>query len=253
MSDLVLNGVTLLAQAATPAPLSLTDSLLERLGESWVVLFVLLVLIGMSLGSWFVIGFKWLYFRRLRAQSQLFLDAFWQSKRLDAVYQRAEQLDAAPVSRVFRAGYQELDRVKRAQEKREPRPADTTTMEARLHTDDIENIERALRRTMLAETTQVEKMVPFLATTGSAAPFIGLFGTVWGIMEAFASIDPSQSLLTSVAPHIAEALIATAVGLAAAIPAVIAYNWFVQRVKNTVIEMDNFSSDFLNIVRRHFF
>ncbi|GMV41778.1 MAG: hypothetical protein AMXMBFR64_34940 [Myxococcales bacterium] len=252
MSDLVLTGATLLAQATKAAPPSLTDSLMQRLGESWVVLFVLLVLIFLSLGSWFVIGFKLLYFRRLRTQSQHFLDAFWQSKRLDAVYQRAEQLDASPVARVFRAGYQELDRVKRAQEKREPR-ADAATMEARLHTDDIENIERALRRTMLAETTQVERMVPFLATTGSAAPFIGLFGTVWGIMEAFASIDPSQSLLTSVAPHIAEALIATAMGLAAAIPAVMAYNWFVQRIKITAIEMDNFSSDFLNIVRRHFF
>ena len=252
MTHFVLNGGALLAQAAEPSSSTLTESLLQRLGESWVVLFVLLVLISLSLGSWFVIGFKWLYFRKLRAQSALFLEAFWQSKRLDAVYQRAEQLESAPVARVFRAGYQELDRVKRAQEKREPR-ADATTMEARLHTDDIENIERALRRATLSETTLVEKMVPFLATTGSAAPFIGLFGTVWGIMEAFASIDPSKSLLTSVAPHIAEALIATAVGLAAAIPAVMAYNWFVQRIKVTVVEMDNFSSDFLNIVRRHFF
>jgi biopolymer transport protein TolQ len=232
-------------------PQSLSQSLMQRLGESWVVLLVLLLLVFLSLGSWFIIGFKWLYFRRLRTQSALFLDAFWQSKRLDAVYQRAEQLDSAPVSRVFKAGYQELDRVKRAQEKRDP--GAQATMEAKAHIGGIENVERALRRAMLAETTNVEKMVPFLATTGSAAPFIGLFGTVWGIMEAFASIDPSKSLLTSVAPHIAEALIATAVGLAAAIPAVMAYNYFVQKIKVTAIEMDNFSSDFLNIVRRHFF
>ena len=252
MFDLALSSSLPFAQvAAEAAPkLSLTQSLLQRLGESWIVMLVLAVLIVLSLGSWFIIGYKWLYFRKLRAQSAQFLDAFWQSKRLDAVYQRAEELQAAPVSRVFKAGYMELDRVKRSHEKKDPA---NSTLEASLGSGGIENVERALRRAIMSETTQVEKMVPFLATTGSAAPFIGLFGTVWGIMEAFASIDPSKALLTSVAPHIAEALIATAVGLLAAIPAVMAYNYFVQRIKVTAVEMDGFSSDFLNIVRRHFF
>ena len=108
-------------------------------------------------------------------------------------------------------------------------------------------------KAQLRETTRLESAVPFLATTGSAAPFIGLFGTVWGIMNSFRAIAKEKSAsLVFVAPGMAEALIATAIGLMAAIPAVMAYNYFVRKVRVLSSEMESFEKDFLNIVRRHF-
>ena len=147
----------------------------------------------------------------------------------------------SPVAQVFRSGYVELARLKK-----------------RSGDDDlgggIENVERALRRSANAESTAMESMTAFLATVGSTAPFIGLFGTVWGIMKAFQDIGRMGSAnLATVAPGISEALIATAAGLAAAIPAVIAYNFFLARIRVLEGEMEAFSSDFLNIVKRHFF
>ena len=117
----------------------------------------------------------------------------------------------------------------------------------------VELVERALKRTMSSETSKLESSLTFLATTGSAAPFIGLFGTVWGIMTSFIGLASSQGVptLQAVAPGIAEALVATAVGLAAAIPAVIGYNYSLSRVKKIDIDMENFSSEFLNIVDRY--
>jgi biopolymer transport protein TolQ len=116
------------------------------------------------------------------------------------------------------------------------------------------NVERALRRASINEVTILETMVPFLATTGSTAPFVGLFGTVWGIMNSFIEIGGQKSAsLDVVAPGIAEALIATAIGLVAAIPAVMAYNYFSRRIRVISSEMETFSSDFLNIIRRRFF
>jgi len=126
--------------------------------------------------------------------------------------------------------------------------------EARYDLGGIENVERALRRAMVAEGTYLESKVAFLATTGSAAPFIGLFGTVWGIMGAFQDIyTQGNANLATVSKPISEALIATAVGLFAAIPAVIAYNYFLSKITVLRSEMESFSSDFLNIVKRHFF
>ena len=119
--------------------------------------------------------------------------------------------------------------------------------------DGEENLSRALRKAARVERNNLERMTTFLATTGSTAPFIGLFGTVWGILLAFQKIGETGSASIQVVGHdIAHALIATAVGLAAAIPAVIAYNYFVSRIKVLASEMDNFSADFLNIVKRHF-
>ena len=117
----------------------------------------------------------------------------------------------------------------------------------------FENIERALRRAAQAESTRLERLVPFLATTGTSAPFIGLFGTVWGIMNAFAYISPDRPILETVTPHIAQALVATAIGLLAAIPAVMAYNYFTSKIRVVSVDMENFSIDFLNILKRHFF
>jgi len=211
--------------------------------SSGVVLSVLVLLVVFSLVSWYIIGYKAIYLRRAQGESAEFLENFWQSKRLDAIYQLSENLKLSPISQVFRAGYVELSKLK---------SGDTEeTLSHQL--GGLENVDRALRRAQTSEITHLESMVPFLATTGSTAPFIGLFGTVWGIMNSFISIGAQQSAtLATVAPGIAEALIATAMGLVAAIPAVMAYNFFNSRIKVLAAEMESFSADFLNIVKRHF-
>jgi biopolymer transport protein TolQ len=212
-----------------------------------VVTGVLLVLLFASVVSWAIIVKKWLFLRRAQEQSVRFLETFWQSKRLDAIYQAASSLSHSPLSQVFRAGYVELSKVT-AQKKREGE----TAMSEQL--GGIENVERALKRAAVAEVTHLEATVPFLGTTASAAPFIGLFGTVWGIMRAFNDIyQMGNANLATVAKPISEALIATAFGLAAAIPAVVAHNFFVSKIRVLDSEMTNFTSDFLNIVKRHFF
>jgi biopolymer transport protein TolQ len=208
-----------------------------------VVMGVLVLLVLFSIVSWYIIAYKYFYLRRAHSQSQRFLDAFWHSKRLDAIYQTAEEYRRAPISQVFKAGYVELTKIKN----------DKRT-DAQAWLGDMQSIERALERAQLAEMTHLESMIPFLATTGSAAPFVGLFGTVWGIMNAFKNIGVQKSAsLATVAPGIAEALVATAIGLMAAIPAVVAYNYFTRRVKVQAAQMDTFQSDFLNIIKRHFF
>lgn len=212
------------------------------LSSGGVVLFVLFLLIAFFVVTVFVIGYKLFQLQRANAESGQFLDAFYQSKRLDEVYEQAKQLPRAPVAAMFRAGYLELKRLTKQPEgegsERDPE-------------GDLENIERALRRSSIAEMTVLEGLTPFLATVGSSAPFIGLFGTVWGIMDAFRNIGSKGSAnLSTVAPGIAEALIATAIGLVAAIPAVMAYNYFARRIKVLFNEMDTFSNDFLNLVKR---
>jgi len=207
---------------------------------------VLSLLAVASAVSWAIIAKKAVQLRRAEAESARFLTVFWQSKRLDAIYQAAEQLGASPLGAVFRAGYVELSKVTQKKE------GDGAAMSDQL--GGIENVERALKRAASAEVTALERRVSFLGTTASAAPFVGLFGTVWGIMRAFHQIYlAGNANLATVALPISESLIATAVGLFAAIPAVVAYNFFVSRIRVLDGEMQNFSSDFLNIVRRHFF
>jgi len=207
---------------------------------------VLSLLAVASAVSWAIIAKKAVQLRRAEAESAKFLSVFWQSKRLDAIYQAAEQLGASPLGAVFRAGYVELSKVTQKKE------GDAGAMSEQL--GGIENVERALKRAAAAEVTALERRVSFLGTTASAAPFVGLFGTVWGIMRAFHQIYlAGNANLATVALPISESLIATAVGLFAAIPAVVAYNFFVSRIRVLDGEMQNFSSDFLNIVRRHFF
>jgi biopolymer transport protein TolQ len=217
------------------------------LSSGAVVMTVLVLLLAASVVSWAIILKKWLALRKAQDQSIRFLEIFWQSKRLDAIYQAAESLSASPISQVFRAGYVELSKVT-ARQKREGE----TAMSEQL--GGIENVERALKRAAVSEVTSLEATVPFLGTTASAAPFVGLFGTVWGIMRAFHDIyQMGNANLATVAKPISEALIATAFGLFAAIPAVVAYNYFVSKIRVLDSEMTNFSNDFLNIVKRHFF
>ena len=208
---------------------------------------VLLLLVAFSVVSWGLILVKYLAIRQAQRSSAMFLETFWQSKRLDEIFQKSEQLSTSPLAQVFRAGYQELVKVKQREQK-EKGEADKMVFGG------VENVERALRRAATTEMTELERLVPFLATVGSTSPFIGLFGTVIGIMKSFAEIGAKGSAnLATVAPGIAEALIATAAGLLAAIPAVIAFNYFGSRIKVLGAEMENFSNDFMNIVRRHFF
>ncbi len=232
------------AQAASPEKArGVVEILLEADG---VVTAVLVVLTIMSLLSWYVIGYKALYLRRASVESARFLETFWASKRLDAIYQSAEQFSRSPVSQVFKAGYIELSKLKNVEGE------ETGTMKTQL--GGIENVERALRRAMTTETTELESLLPFLATVGSNAVFVGLFGTVWGIMVAFVNIEAAGAAgIDVVAGPIAEALIVTAFGLVTAIPAGAAYNFFTSRIRVVGSEMDNFSNDFLNIVKRHFF
>ncbi len=149
-----------------------------------------------------------------------------------------------PLTVLFREGYQELNHVQKRREGQEGKGV-TTDLGA------VGNVGRALHRATTVETQRLERYLTFLATTGSTAPFIGLFGTVWGIMNAFHGIGQTGSAnLAVVAPGISEALVATALGLVAAIPAVMAYNHFLSKVRGLINEMDNFSQEFLNIVER---
>lgn len=213
---------------------------------SAIELAVLLLLGAASAWSWALIGMKWLQLRKARAESVTFLDTFWKSNRLDAIYTAVQKLEASPLSRVFRAGYEELSKL--AQQKQNAEGA----MSERL--GGIENVERALQRASLQEITTLEAHVPFLGTVGSTGPFIGLFGTVMGILGAFNEIaEKGNATIGTVAAPIGNALLATAAGLFAAIPAVVAYNSFLSKIKIFDTEMSNFSNDFLNIVKRHFF
>ena len=223
--------------------------LLELVRESTgAVMAVLVILVAMSLVSWYIIAVKAAYLSKARRQSDQFQDVFWRSKRLDNTYKEAESLRRSPVAQMFRAGYVELTKLKKG-EKEKDRDAESMELSG------IENVERALRRASLAETTELERNLAFLATTGSTAPFIGLFGTVWGIMHAFVNLSANASDLgiQTVAGPIAEALIATAIGLLAAIPSVMAYNFFNQKIKVLQSDMESFSNDFITIVKRHFF
>jgi len=211
---------------------------------------VLVLLMLMSLVSWYVIGTKSLYLSRAAGRSNRFLDAFWKTSRLDDVWKMSEEMGPSPISEVFRAGYVELAKLRR---RRNDQSAEGATA-AETHLGDIESIERALSRARTTAITEMESRVPFLATTASAAPFIGLFGTVWGIMNSFRNIGAKGAAnLATVAPGIAEALVATAIGLVAAIPAVMGYNYLSRRIRVISAEMETFTNDFLNIIRRRFF
>jgi len=213
-----------------------------------VVTSVLVILVLSSLASWTIIFRKVLHLRRAQRESVAFLDTFWRSKRLDSIYAATDKMPLSPVAQVFRAGYVELSKVTQSQ------PA--LSEEAAMHDQlgGFENVERALARATNAEMTGLEQSISFLGTTAAAAPFVGLFGTVWGIMGAFRDIYAAGNAnLATVARPISEALIATAAGLFAAIPALVAYNAFNSRIRVLENEMRNFGADFLNIIKRHIF
>lgn len=218
-------------------------------GTGLVVKLVLIILIYFSVVSWAIIFYKLLQVYRANKESVRFLEFFWKTKRFDTISTQLDRFPNSPLSLMFNEGYTELKKLMEAGGEQQVDDPSVISTEI----GGIDNISRALRRATTSEITRLEKYTTFLATTGSTAPFIGLFGTVWGIMTAFKGIGETGSAsLAVVAPGIAEALIATAIGLVAAIPAVMGYNHFQNKVRVVVAQMDNFSTEFLNIVQRSF-
>ena len=219
------------------------------MGTGPVVQFVLWTLIAFSVGSWGIILYKFRQISAARNQSQRFTAIFWESKNLATIHSASVDLKRSPVAQVFRAGYQELLRLTRA--KRQVVNVSGEAFSTEL--GGVENVMRAMKRASNVELTKLEAGLTFLATTGSTCPFIGLFGTVWGIMTAFLGLSAAHSSnIQAVAPGIAEALITTAIGLVAAIPSQVFYNYFTARVHVLATEMDNFTAEFINIAGRHF-
>jgi biopolymer transport protein TolQ len=245
---MILQGIaTAAAQTTTilpPAAAPEHDLWSLAIGSGWVVRLVLLTLVATSIVSWGIALAKGREMRRARRQSARFIDVFWEAKNLTAIQAASSDMKQSPVAQVFRAGYQELQRLTRLKRGEEGEESEF---------GGIENVQRAMQRARTQEVTRLERGLTFLATTASTAPFIGLFGTVWGIMTAFMGLSvTTSSSIQAVAPGIAEALVATAVGLAAAIPAVVMYNRFARQLRVLAAEMDTFGAEFLNIAERHF-
>ncbi len=233
-------GVNTMAPSALAVGLDIAHLFVQA---HWIVKGVMILLAVMFIIGLYTIIYKTLYLNRAKAETTRFLESFWKSRDIEQIYKTAQSLRNSPISQMFVAGYTELAKLASDENLKDDKEGNLTS------------IERALRRAQLYETTKLESMVPFLATTGSAGPFIGLFGTVLGIMFAFVEISNSTqgaATLKVVGPHIAEALFATAIGLVAAIPAVMAYNYFMRRIKVLRAEMETFEQDYLNIIKRHF-
>jgi biopolymer transport protein TolQ len=211
----------------------------------WVGRAVLLVLLGLSLASWAIIIYKSVVLRRAHAQSDTFLQVFRKSSKFSEVNSVCTQLRGSPLVGVFQAGYLEVNQ--------QVRGASGAPAQAKPTVRSLESLSRSLIRAATVEGTRLDRRLSFLATTASVSPFVGLFGTVWGIMDAFGDIGRMQSAnLAVVAPGISEALVTTAMGLVAAIPAAVAFNLFSSRVKVLNAMMDDFALEFLNIVERNF-
>ena len=212
------------------------------------VLFILLVF---SLACWTIIFLKLRTLGRADRQDERFLRLFRESKSLQGLYEEGRRFAASPLASLFREGYRELSQaVKGTHPAGNPTAAPPRGLEAPPE-DLLSRIARSLRHASLREIAVLERLLIFLATTGNVTPFIGLFGTVWGIMDAFHSIGMTGSAnLGAVAPGIAEALITTAAGLAAAIPGVIAYNYFLTRIKQAATRMDLFALEFTGVAER---
>jgi biopolymer transport protein TolQ len=231
-------------------------SLFEFFSQAGPVAKMILGLLALlSLLSWAVVIGKLVQLSRADAQSERFLEAFHRSSRFSEVNAQAGKLHASPLVGIFQAGYAEIDsQIKHAREmaERPDRPrAGAGTADYRITS--LTSLERSLARAISVEIQGIARWTPLLATTASAGPFIGLFGTVWGIMVAFRDIGMSGSTsIVAVAPGISEALINTAAGLAAAIPALLAYNYFVNRTRRLKAAMEDFVLEFLNLAERNF-
>ncbi len=211
-----------------------------------VVKLVILILLFFSVGSWWIVIAKYFLYNRTRRASEQFLAEFWESKTLNNAYDSAKSYSLSPEAAVFVSGFNELRKISTARNEREQKP-ETLQMKMAI----MDNLKRAVRKAQLVELERLQRSLGFLATTGSASPFIGLFGTVWGILVAFQDIGArGGASLAVVAPGISEALVVTAAGLAVAIPAVVFYNFYANQLGDFEAEIENFSFDFLNLIER---
>jgi len=223
------------------------------LRASWLSKGVLIILLLFSAASWGIVLYKTWQLQRARRQTASFLDIFRRSSKFSEVQAVCRNLADSPLVGIFQAGYAELTAQLKSAPASVPVEGRPAPAAARPTLKSLDALDRALLRAAGSEVSRLEKRLTFLATTASVAPYIGLFGTVWGIMSAFQGIAASGSTsLAVVAPGIADALIATAVGLFAAIPAVYFYNHFADQVKQFATTMDDFSMEFLTIAERNF-
>ena len=225
--------------------LSISDMILHAGPVGQLVMLTLLVF---SLVSWTIVIMKARLFKKVRLDSEDFIETFWNSSNLSQAYTSASEFEYSPQAEVFIAGFSELEKINKIRNRKDENKR-TDTLDMQLAT--MDNLKRAVRKAASQQISQLGSSLPFLATTGSATPFIGLFGTVWGIMASFHDIGQRGSAsLAVVAPGISEALVATAAGLAVAIPAVIFYNYFSNKLDEFDGEVSNFTTDFLNLVER---
>jgi len=205
---------------------------------SWVVQLVIAGLLLMSLASWAVIFGKLIGISRIRGQNESFEQEFWSGKNLADLYKTASnKVDSAPMERLFASGMREFLKLR-------DRQLDAGSQ--------LDGARRAMRASLQRELDTMEGNIGFLASVGSVSPYVGLFGTVWGIMHAFVGLSNLQQVtLSTVAPGIAEALVATAIGLIAAIPAVVAYNRFSRDIDRIAIQLESFMDEFSNILQRN--
>lgn len=235
--------------AVAELQLTTATSVIDRmLMAGPVVSLVLLILASMSVFTWAIFLSKWLYLKRIHKNCEAFIKSFWDSRSLNDLNSRLLDYPYSPVREVFRSGYAELVRGSQMRESGNQTHSELAMRVA------IDNLSRSLQKSRQTEKQQLERYLPVLAISASACPFIGLFGTVWGIMTAFEGIARSgSSSLAAVAPGISEALVATAFGLAAAIPAAVGYNIAAYRIRGMMAHLDGFGHDFLNIVERYLF
>ena len=227
-----------LSEAEIAAPAAETDfSVMAMFWRATVtVKIVMAILVLASFWSWAIIIEKWVAFARLRGSSGRFEDSFWSGQPLDQLFERISDKARTPIERVFVAGMSEWNR---------------SFNEGALIPGTQSRVDRAMNVSIARESEAIHKRLPFLASVGSVAPFIGLFGTVWGIKHSFESIATAQNTnLAVVAPGIAEALLATALGLLAAIPAVLAYNRLIGEAESLTGALENFSDEFSTILAR---
>lgn len=216
------------------------------LATGWVAKIVLVILILFSLASWSVILAKWKELASARRESDRFVRLFRKASRLNQVAEAAPTHQNSPLAIMFQTGYAEIETQLRALRK-------AGVTEHGLKIKSLDGVSRSLQRATASEQERLAKALPLLATTASATPFIGLFGTVWGIMNTFHAIGATGSTsIITVAPGIAEALVNTAAGLLAAIPAVVAYNHLLAKVRQLRRRMDDFNLEFLNLIERNF-
>jgi len=240
----ILSVSIFVAQIGAPATPGILDMFLHAGPMAWMIAAILVL---MSLASWAIIISKSLLLRRAESQTEQFLEVFRHSQRFSEVASQAEPLQSSPMVGLFRAGYVEIDAQVKA------RSRDDTSGRKEYKISSLAALERSLRRAANLETAHLSRGMGFLATTAAASPFIGLFGTVWGIMVAFRDIGVTGSTsLVAVAPGIAEALINTALGLMAAIPALMGYNYFANHLRDLRSQMTDFILEFINLAERNF-